>query len=325
MNQSIAKFLFSIVFIIPALSQGQTRYLDDVATEVEMKTHTYFQKTNEELKADVYYPKDEKTKDRPLLIYVHGGGFSGGARDLRNHDKFCRTMAKKGYVTATISYTLVMKGKSFSCDRPAPEKVQTFLLTARDISRATKYFIEKKDELGIDPSKIILLGSSAGAEAVMHAAYWKDTFKDEQGDILPSDFRYGGVVSMAGAITTLDWITKERAIPTQLFHGTCDNLVPYGYAPHHYCTPENLGYLMLHGAHSIANHLQSLGESYYLVTGCFGRHEWNVTPIIDHVDKIADFAYQSLFTTSKRQLHEIVVSDGGKSCEDYHSFDFCKE
>ena len=103
---------------------------------------------------------------RPELLYVHGGGFAGGRRDLPDHLDFCERMAKRGYVTATMSYTLVMKGKSFGCDRPANEKVKTFLLTARDISRATRFILNRQRDLRIDQSKIILLGSSAGAEAI---------------------------------------------------------------------------------------------------------------------------------------------------------------
>jgi predicted esterase len=299
------------------------RYQDSVFAEVQRSTVTYYQKSGEELRVDVFQPKDDKATDRPLLLYVHGGGFAGGQRDHPNHVRFCENLAKRGYVTATMSYTLVMKGKSFSCDRPAPEKIQTFLLTARDISRATQFFISKSKDYGIDPSKIIILGSSAGAEAVMHAAYWKETFKDDSVQILPSEFSYAGVVSMAGAITNINWITKETAIPTQLFHGTCDNLVPYGYAPHHYCQAQQPGYLMLYGGYAIAERLVEVGESYHLITGCYGWHEWNDKPIKEFQDEIAAFAYRSMFREETFQLHEIYES-GDRTCESYNSYHFCE-
>jgi predicted esterase len=63
---------------------------------------------------------------------------------------------------------------------------------------------------------------------VLHAAFWPETQQ-----ALPADFKYGGLISMAGAIFDLALINEQSAMPIQLFHGSCDNLVPYGSAPHH--------------------------------------------------------------------------------------------
>lgn len=315
-------YLFTVVFSISVYAQE--RFMDSVFRDIDRKTLTYYDKIDEKLKLDIFYPAEDPMEGRPLLLYVHGGGFAGGERDHPNHMAFCRKMASKGYVTATMSYTLQMKGKSFGCDRPSPEKIQTFLLTAQDISRATDHLISRKEEFAIDPEKIVLLGSSAGAEAIMHAAYWRETYKDIERQILPNSFKYAGVVSMAGAITFDEWITEETAIPTQLFHGTCDNLVPYGYAPHHYCDASDPGYLMLHGAYSVAKRLKSLGKGFYLVTGCFGRHEWNSTPLTEHLDRITDFLYYDVMKGRKRQIHEILDSKYETGCSDYNSFNFCE-
>ena len=84
---------------------------------------------------DLYTPKDVAAP-RPLLIYVHGGGFSGGKRDESGHLAFCERYASKGWVTATISYHLTMKGKSFSCDQPVQNKISTIFESARNIHQA---------------------------------------------------------------------------------------------------------------------------------------------------------------------------------------------
>jgi len=301
---------------------GQQRYEGYRFGEAVRSTETYYQKPQEDLKVDIFQPKGDTATKRPLLLYVHGGGFAVGERDHPNHIKFCEKLARRGFVSATMSYTLVMKGKSFGCDRPAPEKIQTFLQTARDISRATKFFIERAAQYRIDPAKIIIMGSSAGAEAVLHAAYWKAAYKDEQGAILDADFEYGGVVSMAGAIANLDWITKESAVPTYLFHGTCDNLVPYATAPHHYCEAQTPGYLLLHGAYSIAEKLRALGASYVLVTGCYGRHEWNDKPLREMEPKIAHYISRHLYGEETIQVHEIFGGDNSP-CPDYNEYEFC--
>lgn len=316
-------FLFyslTLTFICQTIAQE--RYASILFENIKQTTETYSIKENKELKVDIFSPEKDTVSQRPLLLYVHGGGFSGGERDHPNHIRFCKNLAKKGYVTATMSYTLVMKGKSFSCDRPAPEKIETFLLTARDISRATKFFIDNAAKYGIDTEKIVILGSSAGAEAVLHAAYWKETRKDKDGIILPDDFKYGGVVSMAGAITNLEWINAESAIPTFLYHGTCDNLVPYGSAPHHYCDVSDPGYLVLHGGYSIAEKLRSLGKPYTLVTGCYGRHEWNDKPLREMESDIAMQIKTSLIDKSFIQYHK-VIEEGQKPCPYFNEYQFC--
>lgn len=318
-----------IVILLVALlvlhsSFAQMRYVDSVFSDIQSEARVYFDKINEQLELDIFFPEKDTLKDRPLLLYVHGGGFSGGERDHPDQLAFCEKMAKKGYVTATMSYTLQRKGKSFGCDCPSPEKIQTFLLTAQDISRATQFLINNSKKYGIDSTKIVLLGSSAGAEAILHAAYWKETYTDIEGLILPGSFKYAGVVSMAGAITFDEWITGDSAIPTQLFHGTCDDLVPYGYAPHHYCAPETPGYLMLHGAYAIAERLRKLGKGFYLVTGCYGKHEWNATPLTQHMDRITDFIYHDILIGEKRQIHEILGSQYNEPCTSHNTFSFCE-
>lgn len=304
---------------------AQIRYYDSLFQEVDKTTEVYTSKGNVNLAMDIFQPRNDQNQLRPVLLYVHGGGFQGGRRDEPTQIAFCEDFAKMGYVTATMSYTFVRKGLGFSCETPAHEKVETFLLTARDVSRATRYLVTHHERLGIDTSQIILLGSSAGAEAILHAAYWKETFADESGRILSDSFKYAGVVSMAGAIVSTDWITQESAIPTQLFHGTCDNLVPYGHASHHYCDQSEAGFLMLHGARSISEHLAEIGKPYYLVTGCYGRHEWNITPIQFYQNKIRDFLYLDILQGKSRQTHEIISFDTVDPCESYNSFDFCNE
>lgn len=310
-------FTFSSVY-------AQERYQNEIFSEVSQSTYTYANKGDEVLELDVFRPEGDTEQDRPLLLYVHGGGFSGGRRDGDNTLAFCQTMARKGYVAATMSYTLVMQGQSFSCDQPAPNKINTFRLTGQDIARATAFFLERQQEFGIDPNKIVLLGSSAGAEAILHAAYWDEALQENGQRIVSDDFQYAGLVSMAGALVTLDWVTEATAIPSQFFHGTCDNLVPYGAAPHHYCSPDEVGYMPLFGAHAISEKLADLGKPYYLYTACGGKHEWAGKPLTNNVAEITDFLYHDVLRGEKRQMN-IIVDTGQPACpDDYPDFNFCE-
>ncbi|MCB9080101.1 MAG: alpha/beta hydrolase fold domain-containing protein [Lewinellaceae bacterium] len=280
------------------------RYESPVFTNVNKTTTTYFKGTNNDsLQIDYYYPLDDTASNRPILLYVHGGGFSGGNRDFPRFNTFAQRLARMGYVVASMSYRLTMRGKSFSCQQAAHVKVQTFQQAVIDIRRATNHILARTQELGIDPSKIIIAGSSAGAEAAVHAAYWGDQHLPADAPKLPAKFRYAGLISMAGAILDPLVITSQNAIPTMLFHGTCDNLIPYYSASHHYCTPGQPGYLLLHGGGDIRERLYDLSKPFYLVSLDNGGHEWNELPLSDYFDLIVDFLSKDIMAGEQRQLH----------------------
>lgn len=220
----------------------------------------------------------------------------------------------------SVSYRLTMVGKGFGCDVPASEKIQTFASASLDVARATQYLREHAEALQIDPEKIILSGSSAGAETVLHLAYWKEARRVDGKSVLPEGFTYAGVISLAGAIFDDKLITAENSIPTMLIHGTCDNLVPYDYAPHHYCDATSPGYLMLHGGASIARRLTELSKPHYLITICGGNHDWAGLPLKDMHTQILDFIQTDVLNGQSRMLHDWIA--GTHAC-DYPTTGVC--
>jgi acetyl esterase/lipase len=253
-------------------------------------TFVYTQKAGQDLELDVYrIDTAEETAPWATFLYFHGGGFSEGSRREARYVQFMEKLARLGYVAVAASYHLSMKGKSMSCDQLQSRKITAFRSAAEDVWAATRYLIEHAEELNILPHSIILAGSSAGAEAVVNAVYWPEGEMGLEKRDLPLDFAYAGLLSMAGAILELDWIKSENAIPSLLFHGEDDPLVPYGSHSHHYCRPDQPGYLPLYGAGSIAAQLKQLGCSYHLITGLEGGHGWADKPMFDHVDLIEDF------------------------------------
>ncbi|MGJ8745316.1 alpha/beta hydrolase [Polaribacter sp.] len=288
------KIFTSIVFILLCnFSFAQTIYLDSVA-KVSKRTFTYKKSKEEKLKLDFYKPK-KLSGEYPLLIFVHGGGFSGGKRDGDNIKYFAKQMANRGYAVASISYRLTMKNLGFGCQTKAADKINAFNSASEDISLAVKYILEKNKKFKINTKKIILIGSSAGAEAILNLAY------NYENKILPKDFKFAGVVSMAGATVSVDNLTAMNAIPTQLFHGIADKLVPYNIAPHHYCNKNDSGYLMLYGSKAIANKLKELGEPYYLYSVKDGGHSWANIPMNNCTEQILDFLYFDVLQEKKRQ------------------------
>ena len=90
-------------------------------------------------------------KDAPVVIYIPGGGFTGG--DKRQDDRFFgnvgRFFAKRGVVAVTGNYRL------------APEF--TWPTAAQDVASIVRWVKENIYRFGGDATKIIIFGHSAGA------------------------------------------------------------------------------------------------------------------------------------------------------------------
>jgi acetyl esterase/lipase len=314
------KLVLPILFFSLKIS-AQERYKDEITDSVRVETFTYSFKDGQPLDMDVYFPAFENQVNRALIFYVHGGGFSGGTRNEPGIQQFCKKLARLGYVVSSISYRLTRKGTDtdFGCDCPAVDKLNTFNHAVEDLQDATFFMIKNRDKMGIDPQRIIISGSSAGAETVLNAAYQPpNCYGLDSGPV-----SYAGVISMAGAIPDTSRIYKESAIPSLLFHGTCDNLVPYGTASHRHCKESQPGYLILHGAFTIAEKLKKLGTPFWLYTYCNAAHEIAGKPMTANLNEIIDFCYFYIIKKETEQRTTIMKTEN-KSCE-YQSFSFCTE
>ena len=322
MKHLIFKLPILILFLFASQKiNAQERYKDEITDSIKVETFTYAFKDGNPLDLDVYSPAFDNQTNRALIFYVHGGGFSGGSRNEPDIQTFCKKLARHGYVVSSISYRLTRKGTdtAFGCDCSKTDKLNTFNKAVEDLQDATFFMIQQREKMGIDPQKIIISGSSAGAETVLNAAYQPPyCYGLESGPV-----SYAGVISMAGAIPDTSRIYKESAIPSLLFHGTCDNLVPYATAPHHYCKESEAGYLILHGSYTIAEKLKKIGTPYWLCTYCNASHEIAGKPMTANLSEILDFCYSFVIKKGTEQRNTI-IKDNSKTCK-YEPFNFCAE
>ncbi|MDO1499037.1 alpha/beta hydrolase fold domain-containing protein [Winogradskyella maritima] len=68
------------------------------------------------------------------------------------------------------------------------EKVKAIQIASSQLWQATAFLREKSSELNLDSTKIFIAGSSAGAETVMHAAYWNRNQMQLYENRLPTEF-----------------------------------------------------------------------------------------------------------------------------------------
>ena len=83
-----------------------------------------------------------------VVLFVHGGSLSGGARDEPRYAELCRAFAGAGIGCASVGYRLFP-----SVDWPAP---------ATDVARAVRWVRDSIGEAGGDARRIFLLGHSSG-------------------------------------------------------------------------------------------------------------------------------------------------------------------
>lgn len=258
------------------------------------QTHTYYVDDTTRLELDLFLPAQKSGELAPVVVFVHGGGFSGGDRSAGH--SLGKAMSQQGIAVASMSYTLYMKGRTqdWSCDGILTEKVKTIQIAANQVWIATNYLRQRAAEWKLDPTQIFISGSSAGGEAVLHAAYWDRAAMALYPHRLPADFKYAGLISGAGAIMDLNPITSEQQLPTLLFHGDADPVVPYGTAAHHFCPPGSSGWLMLFGSGAIADHHAKLGGTYSLITFSGASHSVAGHYFFQEQNVLADFVKRVL-------------------------------
>ncbi len=137
---------------------------------------------------DIYYPEFDTNPSRPLLVAVHGGGFLGGSKNAGGIVKLCKEFAKRGYVTASISYRLGFRNEHdplfgqfhefYGYDEA--EMIRAIYRSVQDARGAIRFMKGAADTYGIDTTNVFIGGESAGGFVALHTAYMKQA--DEKPD-----------------------------------------------------------------------------------------------------------------------------------------------
>ena len=110
-------------------------------------------------KYDLYIPSGlDKSQSQYLILFIHGGSFNSGAKE--DGDAWCKYYATKGYITATVDYTLQAHGQEAS-----------IYLMNSEIESAVKAIKEQAEALGYRIAGMAPCGVSAGGTLAMNLAY----------------------------------------------------------------------------------------------------------------------------------------------------------
>ncbi|HEY0262019.1 MAG TPA: T9SS type A sorting domain-containing protein [Chitinophagales bacterium] len=222
------------------------RYKDEIFNSVTVTTRTY-STTNQLM--DIYTPNGDTATSRPVAVWIHGGTFVSGSKTDADVVVLCNNFAKRGYVTASINYSLTSIINILDSTTAIPPVMKAVM----EAKAAVRYLRldSNATTFGIDTSIIFIGGSSAGgvlavnyafldtvskatplllsavsAYADTNGAYGYDTLEGNLGNPGPSS-HVQGVVSLAGGILYTNWIDGKTNIPVVLCQGTDDNVVPF--------------------------------------------------------------------------------------------------
>lgn len=237
--------LFSLFLITAYAATAQcngNRYKDEIFSSFTKTTVTYSvhsQQTNRD-KMDIYTPNGDTETNRPVILLAHGGSFTDGSRDEPTIAKLCERFAKRGYVTASMSYRLA--GNAFEMFQES-SAYPVVIKAVSDGKAAVRYLKANASSLGIDSNKIIVGGNSAGAILMLHLAYIDSVeevsnepiifnamnanggFEGNSGNDGPTS-RVFAVVDWAGGIKDTTWMSPGN-VPVVNLHGDPDGTVPY--------------------------------------------------------------------------------------------------
>lgn len=109
---------------------------------------------------DVYLPDNRETS-RAAVLFVHGGAFLDGHRNRSNevYSNVTTYFARQGIVGINIGYRLAGDA--------------TYPGASEDIGRVVQWTHEHANQIGVDPTRIFLMGHSAGAAHAGSYAYDK--------------------------------------------------------------------------------------------------------------------------------------------------------
>lgn len=146
----------SVYVIRTIFDKGAAEASEKLARHVPatVRTDTFaYDPSDKDAVLDIHRPAKVSPRS-PLIVWIHGGGFVSGRRgDITNYAKI---LAGQGFTVVNVDYSI------------APEA--TYPTPVRQVSKALEFLTAESARLGIDTSRIVLAGDSAGAQIAAQTA-----------------------------------------------------------------------------------------------------------------------------------------------------------
>ncbi len=193
---------------------------------------------------EIHVPENIKAKNKyPALVFFFGGGWKGGDRHhFLNHAQY---FSQRGLVCFLVDY------------RTETKHGTTPFESLKDAKSSLRFIRENAHEFGVDPSKIIAAGGSAGGHLAAATALI-ESYNEETDDVSiscipnalalfnpvidngPGGYGHERIGAAYKDFSPLHNI-KRGAPPTIFFLGTNDKLIPVATAQYYKTVMEKVG------------------------------------------------------------------------------------
>ena len=173
------------------------------------------------LEMDIYTPVgDDATAKRPLLLLMHGGSFFIGNKAEPGQKGWGEYFASLGYVAVSIDYRL-----GFHATKKEIRQAEYRALEDADAALA---YLLGREGLRIDPDRIFLCGTSAGAITALNLAFrlYGDKPMKDVSPRLPEGVHFRGIANLWGSVTDLS-VLENASVPILSFQSVNDPVMPY--------------------------------------------------------------------------------------------------
>jgi acetyl esterase/lipase len=179
-------------------------------------------------KLDLYFPSGPKRLDRPAVVFIHGGGFTGGDKAEYRSASVSADLCRAGYVVVSCNYVLGPKTK----EGVWPQNI-------KDCRDAVRWVRAHAKELGVNPDKIAVAGGSAGGYLALMVGLSDDKAGPGGDPAAKVSAKVSAVIDMYGVVN----FSK---------HGKGDvpgvpSAEQQAYLPESQCDPQDPAVLILHG------------------------------------------------------------------------------
>lgn len=166
---------------------AQNRFFDEVFSQVQVDTSVTYSNNRiywpyvpegqipptGDLKMDFYQPVGDTMSQRPLIILLHTGSFLPqpfnqsvtGSRKDSNIVETAKRFARRGFVTAAISYRLGWNAISSDQDERTSTLLKAVYRGLQDTKNVVRFFKKDhatSDTYKVDPCRIVVMGYGSG-------------------------------------------------------------------------------------------------------------------------------------------------------------------
>ena len=160
----------------------------------------------------IHFWKVESDKPAPLLVFIHGGSWTGGSRTDARFCSLLPLMLKAGISVASVEYRFIQDA---TADKVSPP-VKGCLL---DVARAVQFVRSKAGEWNIDKTRVALSGGSAGSCSSLWLAFHNDLADPKSADPVARESTRVLCAAVAIAQTTLDPQQMREWTPNSVYGG----------------------------------------------------------------------------------------------------------